>query len=140
MTTIPCVGAVVFDCAGRLLLVQRANPPAQGTWSLPGGRLEVGESAEQGVVREVREETGLRVRVSREVGSVSREAPGGDEYDIRDFLCVMDVEQDPVAGDDASDAAFVSVSNLDDFTLAPGLVEALTEWQLLTGHGALDAG
>jgi ADP-ribose pyrophosphatase YjhB (NUDIX family) len=58
MTEIPCVGAVVFDDTNRLLLVKRANPPAQGMWSLPGGRLESGETAEQGVVREVCEETG----------------------------------------------------------------------------------
>ena len=42
---IACVGAVAFDDSGRLLLVKRANPPAQGLWSIPGGRVEPGESA-----------------------------------------------------------------------------------------------
>jgi len=99
MADIPCVGAVVFDDTNRLLLVKRANPPAQGMWSLPGGRLEVGETAEQGVVREVREETGLLIEVEREVGTVHRTAPGGGTYVIRDFLCTGSGE--PVAGDDA---------------------------------------
>ena len=89
MADIPCIGAVVFDDQGRLLLVQRANPPAQGLWSLPGGRQEPGETAEQGVVREVREETGLTVRVEQEVGTVVRQAPSGDDYVIRDFVCVV---------------------------------------------------
>ena len=69
---IPCVGAVVFDDSGRLLLIRRANPPAQGTWSLPGGRVEPGESSEDAVVRELHEETGLSGILVREVGSARR--------------------------------------------------------------------
>lgn len=129
MADIPCVGAVVFDEAGRLLLVKRANPPAKGMWSLPGGRLEVGETAEQGVVREVLEETGLVVRVEREVGTVERKAPSGDTYVIRDFLCVGAGE--PVAADDAADARFVTPVELLELPTSEGLVEALTGWNLL---------
>ena len=129
MADIPCVGAVVFDEAGRLLLVKRANPPAKGMWSLPGGRLEVGETAEQGVVREVLEETGLVVRVEREVGTVERTAPSGDTYVIRDFLCVGVGE--PVAADDAADARFVTPVELLELPTSEGLVEALTGWNLL---------
>ncbi len=129
MVDIPCVGAVVFDEAGRLLLVKRANPPAKGMWSLPGGRLEVGETAEQGVVREVLEETGLVVRVEREVGTVERKAPSGDTYVIRDFLCVGAGE--PVAADDAADARFVTPVELLELPTSEGLVEALTGWNLL---------
>src|SRR4051812_35800604 len=50
---VPCVGAVVTDAEGRLLLVQRANEPGRGLWSIPGGRVEPGETARQAVVREV---------------------------------------------------------------------------------------
>ncbi|HVA95807.1 MAG TPA: NUDIX hydrolase [Candidatus Dormibacteraeota bacterium] len=56
------VGGVVID-AGRALLIRRASPPLQGQWSIPGGMLEVGETLEQGVVRELTEETGLEVNV-----------------------------------------------------------------------------
>jgi 8-oxo-dGTP diphosphatase len=131
MTDIPCVGAVVFDSAGRLLLIKRANPPAQGLWSLPGGRLEANESAEDGVVREVAEETGLTVRVEREVGTVYRQAPTGDRYVIRDFLCSIAGDAAPQAADDAADADFFTVSSLSALATSEGLLEALVEWDLV---------
>lgn len=65
---IASAAAVVFDAQGRLLLHRRTD---NGKWSLPGGMLEVGETAEQGIVREVREETGFEVRVVRLVGVYS---------------------------------------------------------------------
>ena len=66
---VPCVGAVVHDAAGRLLLVRRGRDPHRGRWSLPGGRVEAGESPEQAIEREVREETGLTVRAGPAGGS-----------------------------------------------------------------------
>ena len=131
MGQIPCVGAVVFDDRGRLLLVKRANPPAKGLWSLPGGRQETGESPEEGVVREVAEETGLSVRVDREVGTVTRLAPSGDDYVIRDFVCIVEGEANVVAADDASDARFFDVTELSELPTSEGLIEALTDWNLL---------
>lgn len=132
MSDIPCVGAVVFDDRGRLLLVKRANPPAQGQWSLPGGRQEPNENALEGVVREVREETGLDVRVEREVGTVQRSAPSGDTYVIRDFLCRAEKTQAVLAGDDAADAAFFEIEQLGGLDTSEGLLEALREWQLIS--------
>lgn len=128
---IACVGAVVFDDGGRLLLVKRANPPAQGLWSIPGGRVEPGESAEIAVVREVLEETGLAVTIVREVGTVVRDAPDGGRYVIRDFLVTATYGAPPVAGDDADDARFFTVSELVPDELSPGLLEALTDWDLI---------
>ena len=124
-TDIECVGAVAFDAQGRLLLVKRANPPAQGLWSIPGGRVEPGESAEIAVVREVLEETGLTVTILREVGTVFRDAPAGGRYVIRDFLV------EPVAGDDAADVRFAVVSDLVTDELSPGLLAALSDWDLI---------
>lgn len=126
---IPCVGAVALDGEGRLLLVRRANPPAQGRWSLPGGRVEPGESHEAAVVREVAEETGLRARVIAEVGTVEREAPGGGTFVIRDFL--VEAAGVPAAADDASDAAWVTRAELEALPTSPGLVEALAAWGVL---------
>lgn len=123
---IPCVGAIALDFRGRLLLIRRANEPARGLWSLPGGRVESGESHEEAVVREVREETGLTAVVVREVGTVERGAPGGGVYVIRDFL--VEVRGDPVAGDDAREAAWVSRTDLEALPTSPGLLEALAEW------------
>jgi 8-oxo-dGTP diphosphatase len=138
---IPCVGAVVLDATGRILVVQRANEPAAGQWSLPGGRVEPGESARDAVVREVREETGIQITVIREVGTVVRDAPGGGRYVIRDFLGEPAREQAPIAADDAADARFVTEAELHALPTTAGLIEALTEWQVFGGvlgspHGA----
>lgn len=139
MAHIPCIGAIVFDEQGRLLLVKRANPPAQGKWSLPGGRLESSETSESGVVREVREETGLAVTVVREVGTIERDAPSGDTYVIRDFLCALSTDATdatdatPVAADDASDAGFFALTEVIDLPTSEGLLEALRDWDVIPG-------
>src|SRR3954471_7483062 len=101
LPVIPCVGAVVHDSAGRLLLIRRGHDPGRGLWSLPGGRVEPGETHAQAVEREVREETGLCVRAGRPVGSVR--IPGaGVVFDVVDLACTpADPDQVPVAGDDA---------------------------------------
>jgi mutator protein MutT len=84
------VGAVVVD-RGRVLLVRRAKEPGKGNWSLPGGALELGESLSDGVVREVREETGLTVRTVELVELLDRIHRDGDRvryhYVIADYLC-----------------------------------------------------
>ena len=131
MADIPCVGAIVVDSEGRLLLVRRANPPAQGLWSIPGGRVEQGETAEAAVVRELREETGLEGSVVREVGTVQREAPGAGVYVIRDYLLTVSGSPAPIAGDDASDAGWFTLAEARSLDTSPGLIEALTEWGVL---------
>ena len=74
---IRCVGAVVFDPFGRLLLVKRGHEPEKGKWSLPGGRVKPGETDEAAVQREIQEETGLSVIVGPLVGRICRPAPKG---------------------------------------------------------------
>lgn len=131
MSGIPCVGAIVVDDAGRFLLIRRANPPAQGQWSLPGGRVEPGEDWRDAVLRELDEETGLRGRIVRPVGEVRREAPQGGVYVIRDYLIRVADASDPVAGDDALDAGWFTPEELDSLDTSPGLVDALAGWGLL---------
>lgn len=84
------VGAVVVD-RGRVLLVRRGNPPLKGDWSLPGGALELGESLAAGLVREVREETGLIVKPVELVELLDRIHRDGERvryhYVIADYLC-----------------------------------------------------
>lgn len=128
-----CVGAIIFDAADRLLLVQRGRPPGMGSWSLPGGRLEPGESDEAGVRREVLEETGLRVRVGRLAGTVDRPGPGGVTYVIRDYLATVSAGT-PAAGDDAADVRWCDRADLDRLPLSEGLLAALTEWDALPGR------
>jgi hypothetical protein len=84
---VDCVGGIVLDGDGRLLLVLRGRAPSAGTWSVPGGRVEAGESDADATAREVLEETGMRVEVGRLAGEVERDGLGGDVYVIRDYLC-----------------------------------------------------
>jgi 8-oxo-dGTP diphosphatase len=111
---VKAVGAVVFDAAGRVLLVRRGRPPGAGTWSLPGGRVEAGESLEAAVVRELREETGLAIRVVCGLGVVSvvRE---GYAYEIHEHLA-FPVDPRPVAraSDDATDVRWADIAELRD--------------------------
>ena len=132
---IPCVGAVVRDPDGRLLLVQRANEPGRGLWSIPGGRVEPGEAAQDAVVREVAEETGLPVVVSGLAGVVERPAPDGSVYVIEDYVARLAPGAEPAslrAADDALDAAWVPVEELDRLPCVEGLLPALVAWRCLT--------
>ncbi|MFM7597581.1 MAG: DUF2332 family protein [Actinomycetota bacterium] len=129
--SVPCVGAIVHDSQGRLLVIQRGREPARGRWSLPGGRVHAGESFRDAVAREALEETGLRVHPMRMVGSVERTAPDGSTYDIRDFAAMVVDGGNPVAGDDADDARWVGLSELRALATSDGLLEALEEWGAL---------
>jgi 8-oxo-dGTP diphosphatase len=116
-----CAGAVVRDAAGRLLLVRRAHEPALGLWSLPGGRIEPGETAEQAAAREVREETGLSV----EVGALLCTADLGP-YVVADFAATV-VGGTLRAGDDASDARWCTPEDVRALPLSPNLLPVLED-------------
>ena len=126
----PCAGGIVLDEAGRLLVIRRGQEPSLGRWSIPGGRCLPGEAREAACVREVAEETGVQVRVLRAAGRVALDAPDGGSYDVVDFLCEA-VGGELRAGDDALEARWVTRAQLDDLDLAPGLLTALTVWDLL---------
>jgi len=128
---VPCVGAVVHDGQGRLLLVRRGHAPSAGLWSVPGGRVEAGESEIEAVVRELAEETGLRVRPDRVLGRVRIDGEGV-VFTVTDWACTaLDPDQQPVAGDDADEVAFVDAAGLDVLDLAPGVLAALSDWGVL---------
>ncbi len=129
MTThvIPCVGAVIKDGSGRLLLIKRGHEPGKGLWSIPGGRIEAGESDSVALVREVREETGLVVAPGRLIGAVRRPGGGDSVLDIRDYAATI-VGGALVAGDDADDAVWAGPAELDTLPLAEGLLDTLRSW------------
>lgn len=85
------VGAVVVDDEGQVLLVRRGTEPMKGHWSLPGGLVEVGEALSDGLVREVKEETGLDVQPVELIELLDRIQRDGDRvryhYVIADYLC-----------------------------------------------------
>ena len=127
---IPCVGAIVRDGAGRLLLVQRGHDPEAGRWSLPGGRVEPGESDAQALAREMLEETGLIVTPGPLVGAVERPGTGDTVLDIRDYAATV-TGGTLAAGDDAADARWVAPGDLTSFPLTTGLAAILGSWGVL---------
>jgi 8-oxo-dGTP diphosphatase len=127
---IRCVGAIVTDDTGRLLLVRRGHEPEAGRWSLPGGRVNPGESDRQAVVREVHEETGLWVEPGRLVGAVERPAPDGAVFDIYDYAASASGGR-LAAGDDAADARWVHPRDIDGLELTSGLARTLAGWGVL---------
>ena len=129
-----CVGAIVHDADGRLLLIRRGHPPGEGLWSLPGGRVEPGESDATAVVRELAEETGLCVEPGPLIGSVDRLGPGGVTYDINDYVATV-TGGALRPGDDAREARWVAMEELRHLPTTPGLLEALAAWHVLPRDG-----
>jgi len=138
-SVIPCVGAVIKDDQGRLLLIKRGHEPGAGLWSVPGGRVEPGETDAEALVREMREETGLTVQAGPLLGRVRRPgqdgpaAAGGQDnivLDIRDYAATV-TGGTLCPGDDAAEARWVAVSELPSLPITEGLVEALTSWGVL---------
>ena len=124
---IPCVGAVIKDRDGRLLLIKRGHEPGAGLWSLPGGRIEPGESHEQAVAREVLEETGLVVACGRLLGTAELPGLPGAVIDVSDYLAVV-TGGELAPGDDAADARWVTAADLDRLPLTSGLTGYLAAW------------
>jgi ADP-ribose pyrophosphatase YjhB (NUDIX family) len=124
------VGGIIRDGAGRLLLIQRGHDPEAGRWSLPGGRIEPGESDAQALVREMREETGLTVEPGPLIGAVERPGPAGTVLDIRDYAATV-TGGTLRAGDDAADARWVPTAEVPDWPLTTALAETLLAWGVL---------
>ena len=102
------VDCVVFDPAGRLLLIRRKNPPFEGHYALPGGYVQYGETTERAAARELAEETGLVARSVSLVGVYSDPHRDPRGHVVSVAYRVETTGQDPNAGDDAADAAFVA--------------------------------
>jgi 8-oxo-dGTP diphosphatase len=116
-------GVVIYD--DRAVLIRRGSEPLRGEWSIPGGSLELGETLEEGVVRELREETGLEVRVAGMIEIFDRiffaEGAGAKSrpqyhYVIVDYLCER-LGGEPIAGGDALDVAYAREEELEGFHL-----------------------
>lgn len=120
-------GVVIID--GRAVLIRRGNEPRKGEWSIPGGKLELGETLAEGVRREVREETGLQVEVGELIEAferVYRDAEGHVRFHfvILDFFCRASSTA-TLAGGDALEVALVSESEFERFELSEAVARVL---------------
>ena len=123
MTPIVGVGAIIFDDAGRVLLIQRGKPPSEGLWSVPGGKLEAKETLAQAVAREVREETGLVVEVGA-LACVLERISNDHHFVLLDYFArVIGGELAP--GSDARAARYVDPAELAALPVTEGLVDVL---------------
>lgn len=123
MCSVRGVGAVVVE-DGRILLVCRGRPPQAGRWSVPGGRVEPGETPQEAVVRELVEETGLAARCGRPLVEAAVTIEGA-HYDITDYMVTIVGTRDPVAGDDAAAVRWVDLAAAEGLPLVEGLTLVL---------------
>lgn len=113
-----------------LLMVQRANDPGRGLWSLPGGRVETGELLADALKREVLEETGLVVEVGELAGIL--EVPGDDlHYVILDYHATVAGDATPRAGTDASEVRWVPLKEVTHMECTPRFIETMQAWSVL---------
>lgn len=114
---VPTVGVVCLR-GDKVLLIKRGTPPRLGQWSLPGGRMELGETTVAAALRELKEETGVEAEILGLIDVVdgifpARPGPDGTAGAITRHYVLIDyaarwLAGEPVAGDDAAEARFVS--------------------------------
>lgn len=118
---IVAVGAVIWNARGECVLVRRGRPPRENEWSIPGGKVEWGETVHDALLREVREETGIAITVlglTDVVDSLIHDAEGGlaHHHVLLDFTA-MAQSGELAAGDDVREARWVPFEALDDYEM-----------------------
>ena len=125
------VGGVIFDDKDRVLLVKRKNPPNQGMWAIPGGKVKFGETINEAIRRELKEETSLDVKPTKLLAVVEI-IKEGFHYVILDYICeVIGGELRPSS--DALDARFLSLEEIKREKVSPTTVEMLEKYFKIRG-------
>jgi 8-oxo-dGTP diphosphatase len=119
--TILAASTVISNQRGAFLLIRRKNEPGAGQWSVPGGTVEPGETLREAAAREALEETGLHVRVGRELWNLTVPTGTGDFYEIHDFWATVE-SGTLVAGDDAVDVGWFTHEQMSGMTLTDDLL------------------
>jgi 8-oxo-dGTP diphosphatase len=130
------VGGVAF-IDGKVVLIKRRFEPLAGRWSLPGGTLELGESLREGLVREMREETGLEVEVGPLVELFDRITRDDDgrvrfHYVLADYVCVP-AGGTLAPGSDVAEAVLADPDDLAPFDLTPATLDVIATARRLAG-------
>ncbi len=127
------VSASIFR-DGKVLLVRRARSPAKGFYSLPGGRVEFGETLHQALQREVDEETGLKIEIVDLAGwrEVVPGTGGGGHYLIMSFAARW-TSGEPVLNDELDDFRWLAPDALGDLTITPGLQDIIQSARRVLG-------
>lgn len=113
---IPAVGVICFK-GEQVLLIKRGKPPKKGDWSLPGGRIEPGESYEVAALRELFEETGVRAKLMNKIAVIDADF-GTHHYELHDWLAVWE-SGDVRAGDDAANACLFNMDEIAALNMWP---------------------
>jgi len=113
------VDAIIEDRKGNIVLIKRKYPPFQGFYALPGGFIEGGEKPQQALLREVKEETNLNVKIIEKIGFFDEKGrdPRGNIHSTA-FKCVVDDTSNMRSGDDSKDVELVSKERLEGMELA----------------------
>jgi len=121
----PILGAsAVIVADGAILLVQRGHEPQLGRWSVPGGRVEPGETLAEAAAREAHEETGLEVRIGAKLWDLTI-TDGDATFEVHDFAATV-TGGTLRAGDDAADVRWIPLDELDQWPLTEDLLGYLT--------------
>ena len=127
MRVVQAAAAVVVREDGRLLLVRRGRDPQRGRWSVPGGKVEPGETVAEAAARETFEETGARVRAERELGTVR--VPAGPDlvYEVHEVAATF-LGGTLLPGGDADAVRWVAPEELPGLETTDGLLEHLARF------------
>ena len=126
---IDCVGIICFR-GEDVLLIQRGTAPRKGEWSIPGGRIEEGESQEEAALRELFEETSITAKLGPKIAIIPAQFEGF-HYTLHDYVAEWS-QGEPKAGDDAAKACFVPVKDISTLKMWPK-----TEQVILQGYAKL---
>ena len=119
-----CVGVLCYK-DDHVLMNQRGTAPRKGEWSIPGGRIEAGESERAAALRELMEETGVTATLGDKIAVIPALFEGYN-YRLHDYIATYQ-SGEPKAGDDAADCAFVPISEVPKMELWPKTRDIILE-------------